>query len=99
MKNDPNRSGVQKRTPGRFYLLHSVGVFWYTDKNRGGGEKMTAARKRALANAVASARMEGLEISEQEKRDCLRYLDGKIDTATLVREALKRQKKQELFRR
>lgn len=65
----------------------------------GGGEKMTAARKRALANAVASARMEGLEISEQEKRDCLRYLDGKIDTATLVREALKRQKKQELFRR
>ena len=54
---------------------------------------MTVARKRALANAVASARMEGLEISEQEKRDCLRYLDGKIDTATLVREALKRQKK------
>ena len=59
----------------------------------------TVARKRALANAVASARMEGLEISEQEKRDCLRYLDGKIDTATLVREALKRQKKQELSRR
>ena len=52
---------------------------------------MTVARKRALANAVASARMEGLEISEQEKRDCLRYLDG--------REALKRQKKQELSRR
>lgn len=64
-----------------------------------GGGKMTAVRKRALANAVASARMEGLEISEQEKRDCLRYLDGKIDTATLVREALKRQKKQELSRR
>lgn len=64
-----------------------------------GGGKMTVARKRALANAVASARMEGLEISEQEKRDCLRYLDGKIDTATLVREALKRQKKQELSRR
>ena len=60
---------------------------------------MTVARKRALANAVASARMEGLEISEQEKRDCLRYLDGKIDPATLVREALKRQKKQELSRR
>ena len=56
---------------------------------------MTVARKRALANAVASARMEGLEISEQEKRDCLRYLDGKIDTATLVREALKRQKSKE----
>ena len=68
-------------------------------KTGGGGGKMTVARKRALANAVASARMEGLEISEQEKRDCLRYLDGKIDTATLVREALKRQKKQELSRR
>ena len=88
---------MQRCTPGRFYLLHSVGVFWYTDKK--GGGKMTAVRKRALANAVASARMEGLEISEQEKRDCLRYLDGKIDTATLVREALKRQKKQELSRR
>ena len=35
IQNDPNRSGVQKRAPGRFYLLHSVGVFWYTDKNRG----------------------------------------------------------------
>ena len=64
-----------------------------------GGRKNDSSMKRALANAVASARMEGLEISEQEKRDCLRYLDGKIDTATLVREALKRQKKQELSRR
>lgn len=81
------------------FISCALWVFFGILIKTGGGGKMTVARKRALANAVASARMEGLEISEQEKRDCLRYLDGKIDTATLVREALKRQKKQELSRR
>lgn len=81
------------------FISCTLGVSFGILIQTGGAEKMTAARKRALANAVASARMEGLEISEQETRDCLRYLDGKIDTATLVREALKRQKKRELSRR
>lgn len=51
---------------------------------------MTAKQERALRNAVASARMEGVLISAQTERDCKRYLEGKIDTDTLVREALKR---------
>ena len=51
---------------------------------------MTAKKNQAMRNAVASARMEGLSVSAQTKQDCERYLDGKIDTETLVREALKR---------
>lgn len=51
---------------------------------------MTAKREQALRNAVASARMEGLTVSKQTEQDCRRYLEGKIDTDTLVREALKR---------
>ena len=35
IQNDPNRPGMQRCAPGRFYLLHSGGVFWYTDTNRG----------------------------------------------------------------
>lgn len=59
---------------------------------------MTAKRERALKNAVASARMEGLTVSEQGQKDCIRYLEGKIDTATLVQEALKRQRMQAMRR-
>ena len=51
---------------------------------------MTAKREYALRNAVASARMEGVLVSAQTEQDCKRYLEGKIDTDTLVREALKR---------
>ena len=51
---------------------------------------VTAQRKQALRNAVASAQMEGLTITAQTRQDCERYLDGKIDTKTLVQEALKR---------
>lgn len=51
---------------------------------------MTAKKDQALRNAMASARMEGLSVSAQTERDCECYLDGKIDTNTLVREALKR---------
>ena len=55
---------------------------------------MTAKREQALKNAVASARMEGLPVSVQTQRDCERYLEGKIDTETLVRETLKRYRGQ-----
>lgn len=51
---------------------------------------MTAKKNQALRNAMASAQMEGLFVSTQTKRDCERYLEGKIDTDTLVREALRR---------
>ena len=48
-----------------------------------------------MRNAVASTRMEGLSISKQTERDCVRYLEGQIDTATLVREVLARQRGQD----
>lgn len=53
---------------------------------------MTAKRERALRNAIASARMEGLSVSEQTEQDCVRYLEGKLDTAALVQEVLNRQR-------
>lgn len=55
---------------------------------------MTARRERALRNAMASARMEDLTVSKQTEQDCRRYLEGKIDTDTLVKETLKRYHEQ-----
>lgn len=60
---------------------------------------MTAKRERALKNAVASARMEGLTVSEQTQRDCVRCLEGKMDAAALMQEVLKRQRMQAAARR
>ena len=56
---------------------------------------MTTEREQAMRNAVASARMEGLPVSKQTERDCVRYLEGRIDTATLVQEILNRQRGQD----
>lgn len=53
---------------------------------------MTIKREHALHNALASSRMEGLPVSKQTEQDCLRYLEGRVDTATLVREVLQRQR-------
>ena len=50
---------------------------------------MTAKREQAFRNAVASTRMEGLSLSKKAEQDCLRYLDGRIDAAALVREILR----------
>ena len=50
---------------------------------------MTAKREKAFRNAIASARMEGLPFSKKSEQDCLRYLDGHLDAATLVREVLR----------
>ena len=60
---------------------------------------MTAKRERALRNAIASARMEGLSISKQTEQDCVRYLEGKLDTAALVQEALNRQRGKQMTAR
>ena len=45
--------------------------------------------------AVESARLEGLPVSKQTERDCVSYLEGRIDTATLVQEILNRQRGQD----
>ena len=56
---------------------------------------MTTKREQAMRNAVASARMEGLPVSKQTVRDCVRDLEGRFDTATLVQEILNRQRGQD----
>ncbi len=53
---------------------------------------MTTKREQAMKNAFASSRMEGLLITKQTERDCIRYLEGKVDATTLVQEILKKQK-------
>lgn len=60
---------------------------------------MTAKRERALRNAIASARMEGLFVSKQTEQDCVRYLEGKLDTAALVQEVLNRQRGKQMTAR
>ena len=60
---------------------------------------MTAKRERALRNAIASARMEGLSVSRQTEQDCVRYLEGKLDTAALVQEVLNRQRGKQMTAR
>jgi len=60
---------------------------------------MTAKRERALRNAIASARMEGLSVSKQTEQDCVRYLEGKLDTAALVQEVLNRQRGKQMTAR
>ena len=52
---------------------------------------MTAKREKAFRNAIASTRMEGLSFSKKSEQDCLRYLDGHLDAATLVREVLRQR--------
>ena len=52
---------------------------------------MTVKREKAFRNAIASTRMEGLSFSKKSEQDCLRYLDGHLDAATLVREVLRQR--------
>lgn len=52
---------------------------------------MTQQGARALQNALASARMEGLPVTAQTEQDCIRYLEGRVDTDALVREILARR--------
>ena len=60
---------------------------------------MTTKREQAMRNAVASARMEGLPVSKQTEQDCVRYLEGKLDTAALVQEVLNRQRGKQMTAR
>lgn len=44
----------------------------------------------ALRSALASARIEGLEITPQNERDCRRLMQGDVSVAELVREIMSR---------
>ena len=50
-------------------------------------------REQALEEALASARIEGFEITDQTRRDCLRFMEGKVDARTLAAEIMARSQK------
>lgn len=50
-------------------------------------------REQALENALASSRIEGYEVTDQTRRDCLRLMEGKVDARTLAAEILARRPK------
>lgn len=52
-------------------------------------------REKALNNALASSRMEGLPVTNRTREDCLRYLDGRVDAQTLIRELRQQYRLQE----
>ena len=54
---------------------------------------MSEKEYRALRNALASARMEGFEVTEQTERDCIRLLSGDISVVDLVKEIMDRPAK------
>lgn len=47
----------------------------------------------ALESSLASNKMEGFEITEQTRQDCLRLLDGRVSVPELVREIIARKLK------
>ena len=49
----------------------------------------------ALDSALASTKMEGFEITEQTRQDCLRLLEGNISVAELVHEISARKLKKD----
>ena len=53
------------------------------------GEK----ERRELNNALASTRMEGFQVTEQTKQDCIRLLRGEVSVADLAWEILNRPSK------
>ena len=49
----------------------------------------------ALRSALASARMEGFNVTEQTEKDCLRLMNGEVSVEALVQEILSRPGKTE----
>ena len=47
----------------------------------------------ALDSSLASTKMEGFEVTEQTRQDCLRLLDGRDSVPELVREITARKVK------
>ena len=47
----------------------------------------------ALRSALASARMEGFEVTEQTEKDCVRLMTGELSVADMVKEILARPAK------
>ena len=53
----------------------------------------TFSRKLMLDSALASTKMEGFNVTEQTRKDCLRLLEGSVSVSELVREIIARKSK------
>ena len=54
---------------------------------------MSEREYEALRSALASARMEGFDVTEQTEKDCIRLMSGEVSVADLVKEILARPAK------
>lgn len=54
---------------------------------------MNEQTQKALRNALASAQMEGFEVTKQTEKDCIRLLSNEISIPDLVQEILSRPEK------
>ena len=54
------------------------------------GDFVSEQERKDLYNALASTRMEGLPVTEQTERDCVRLLSGEISVEDMVAEILSR---------
>ena len=54
---------------------------------------MNEREYQALQSALASARMEGLPVTEQTEQDCIRLMRGEVTVEELVKEILARPAK------
>lgn len=51
---------------------------------------MSSAEYQTLENALASARIEGFQVTDQTRRDCIRLLNGEVSVTEIVQEILSR---------
>ena len=54
---------------------------------------MSEREYEALRSALAATRMEGVRVTEQTDKDCIRLMSGEVSVADLVKEILARPAK------
>ena len=76
-----------------FFILVTLWELKYTKHDEVITMQNTFSRELALDSSLASTKMEGFEITEQTRQDCLRLLDGRVSVPELVREITARKSK------
>lgn len=67
--------------------LQVIGLFVRGTRHRQRGRlSMTELQYQYLRDALASARIEGHEITKQTVQDCIRLIDGEISVADMIQE-------------
>ena len=51
---------------------------------------LSEREQRSLHNALASTRMEGIEVTEQMVKDCVRLMRGEVSVEEIIEEILNR---------